>query len=470
MERFVFDDTEILTTQIESFIDLPQIASWEIKLHDYLDVLVLTELSSDLLITAGTAHNYIFVGPGNDHIDTGLGDDRIFAGDGNDTLIGGFGSDVLNGAGGDDVLNAGNGEDWVDAGDGDDLIIGGSGLGDDYYSGGDGVDTIKYSSATAGIRVNLSDGAASSKKLGEDAGIGKDTLESIENVIAGNFDDELVDDSSDNRFEGLSGNDRFELSLGKNYTDGGEGNDTIIIDGNGTFGSDLFAHNISSNLQTGTNEFLNLNGKTRFEDVLYGGADVDTVELTDASDAFFLHDTFSGFHSSLTLSNDHEARSGIARIKNIETINAGEGDDIVDLTSPDYSLAGQKITIDGGEGNDTLWGSDANETLKGGNGADELFGGSGVDELIGGSGADEFQFTKTSKNDTIADFNLSDGDTMKFFNTGGAEFDRESISLNSAGDELSIAFGSGVDDALTISLMHAGLNLDDLTADVLVIV
>lgn len=470
MERFVFDDTEILTSQIESFIDLPQIASWEIKLHDYLDVLVLTELSSDLLITAGTAHNYIFVGPGNDHIDTGLGDDRIFAGDGNDTLIGGFGSDVLNGAGGDDVLNAGNGDDWVDAGDGDDLIIGGSGLGDDYYSGGDGVDTIKYTSATAGIRVNLSDGAASSKKLGEGAGIGKDILESIENVIAGNFDDELVDDSSDNRFEGLTGNDRFELSLGKNYIDGGEGNDTIIIDGNGTFGLDLFAHNISSNLQTGTNEFLNLNGKTRFEDVLYGGADVDTVELTDASDAFFLHDTFSGFHSSLSLSNDHEGRSGTARIKNIETINAGEGDDIVDLTSSDYSLAGQIITVDGGEGNDTLWGSDADETLKGGNGDDELFGGAGLNELIGGAGADEFQFSKTSTNDTVADFNVSDGDTLKFFNTGGAEFDRESIALNSAGDELYIAYGSGVDDALTISLLNAGLQLDDLTSDVLIIV
>ena len=112
---------------------------------------------------------------------------------------------------------------------------------------------------------------------------------------------------------------------------------------------------------------------------------------------------------------------------------------------------------------------DANETLKGGNGDDELFGGAGINELIGGSGADEFQFTKTSTNDTVADFSISDGDTLKFFNTGGAEFDRDSIALNSAGDELTIAYGSSADDLLTITLTNAGLQLNDLATDVLII-
>ena len=159
-----------------------------------------------------------------------------------------------------------------------------------------------------------------------------------------------------------------------------------------------------------------------------GGADVDTVELTDGSDAFFLHDSFGGFHSSLTLVEDYDSRLGTARIANIENITSGLGDDIVDLTSPDYSLAGQNITVDGGSGNDTLWGSDANETLKGGVGDDELFGGAGTNVLTGGAGADEFQFTKTSTNDTIKDFSLIDGDTLKFFNKGGAQFDRDSVS------------------------------------------
>ena len=200
-----------------------------------------------------------------------------------------------------------------------------------------------------------------------------------------------------------------------------------------------------------------------------GGADVDTVELTDASDAFFLHDSFSGFHSSLTLSNDHEGKSGTARIENIENINAGDGDDIVDLTSSDYSLAGQDITVDGGAGNDALWGSDANETLNGGDGIDKLFGGAGINNLIGGLGADEFQFTETSSDDTLGDFSVADGDTLKFFNTGDAQFDRDSLALSSAGDELTIAYGTDEDDWLTIRLMNSDLQLNDLTGDVLII-
>ena len=392
---------------------------------------------------------------------------------GNNVLEGietGDGGDEVYALGGDDLIYTAGGDDLVFAGNGNDTVIGGSGLGDDYYDGGNGIDTIKYTSAEDGILVNLKQGFAHALGGGDTAKIGSDLIYQIENIISGDFADELVDDHYSNSIFGNGGNDLITLSSGSDFADGGTGNDLVHLTGSGTFGSDLIAQNISSNLQTGTNEFLRVDGKTRFEDVMDGGADVDTVELTDASDAFFLHDSFSGFHSSLSLLNDYAGELGTARIENIENINAGGGDDIIDLTSPDYSLAGQNITVDGNEGNDTLWGSDANETLKGGNGDDELFGGAGINELIGGSGADEFQFTETSSNDTVSDFSISDGDTLKFFNTGGAQFDRESIALNSEGDELTIAYGSGVDDTLTITLMDAGLQLDNLTADVLFIV
>jgi len=265
---------------------------------------------------------------------------------------------------------------------------------------------------------------------------------------------------------GTSIGDIIEGGAGNDVIHGGAGDDTIILESNGTFGSELYAYNVSSSLQTGTEDSINLAGKIRFGDVMDGGADVDTIELTDGSDAFFLHDSFGGFHSSLTLVEDYDSRLGTARIANIENINSGLGDDIVDLTSPDYSLAGQNITVDGGSGDDTLWGSDANETLKGGVGDDELFGGAGTNVLTGGAGADEFQFTGSSTNDTIKDFSLTDGDTLKFFNKGGALFDRDSISLNNAGDELSIYDGAGV---LTITLEGAGLQLGDLGSDVLIL-
>ena len=241
------------------------------------------------------------------------------------------------------------------------------------------------------------------------------------------------------------GDDTFELGAGKNYSGGGDGNDMIILSSDNKFTSSYVAKNISSSLQTGTEERLNLNGKTRFEDVMDGGADVDTVELTDASDALFLHDSFSGFHSSLSLSDDYAGELGTARIENIETINAGGGDDIIDLTSPDYSLAGQNITANGGEGNDTLWGSDANETLKGENGDDVLFGGAGTNSLTGGEGADEFQFTRTSIADTVTDYDLSSGDQLTFFYEAASEEAGWSFSIQN-GDlrwgENTIDFGT----------------------------
>ena len=55
-------------------------------------------------------------------------------------------------------------------------------------------------------------------------------------------------------------------------------------------------------------------------------------------------------------------------------------------------------------------------------------------------------------NNTIEDFSISEGDTLKFFGTGGAQFDRDSIALNTAGDELTISYGSDAGDILTISL------------------
>lgn len=391
-------------------------------------------------------------------------DDNLIGGVGDDTISGGGGNDKLYGGDGDDTLDGGEGDDEIYGGDGDDIIY--TSPGNDIYDGGDGIDTVVTnfisSTPTAGDRSSL-------RNIENNFFIGESNISMDRSDDPDSGNNHVKSESGDDRVLLGVGDDTFELGSGKNYSGGGQGNDTIVLDGNGTFGSGFAALNISSSLQAGTEERINLNGKTRFEDVMDGGADVDTVELTDASDAFFLHDSFSGFHSSLTLSDDYSGKSGTARIENIENINAGGGDDIIDLTSPDYSLVGQSITVDGGEGNDTLWGSDANDTLKGGNGDDELFGGAGINELIGGSGADEFQFTETSSNDTVSDFSISDGDTLKFFDTGGAQFDRDSIALNSEGDELTIAYGSGVDDTLMITLMDAGLQLDDLTADVLLI-
>ena len=120
-----------------------------------------------------------------------------------------------------------------------------------------------------------------------------------DNLSGGDGNDTLSGGAGDDVLIGGSGDDTLDGGDGDDQLDGGAGDDTIILESNGTFGSDLSAYNTTSSLQAGTEESINLDGKTRFGDVMDGGADVDTVELTDSSDAFFLHDSFSGFHSSL---------------------------------------------------------------------------------------------------------------------------------------------------------------------------
>jgi len=132
------------------------------------------------------------------------------------------GDDTVTGTTSDDsYLYAGAGDDVVDGGSGDDLLIGGSGLGNDTYIGGTGTDTVKYTSATAGIRVDLSKGTAASIS-GDAASIGRDQLSGIENIIGGQYDDILVGDAQANRLEGGSGSDQL---------DGGSGIDTAAYSG-----------------------------------------------------------------------------------------------------------------------------------------------------------------------------------------------------------------------------------------------
>jgi Ca2+-binding RTX toxin-like protein len=64
---------------------------------------------------------------------------------------------------------------------------------------------------------------------------------------------------------------------------------------------------------------------------------------------------------------------------------AGAGNDAVTIGN---GLAGIPITIDGGDGNDTLIAGDADITIMGGNGDDTIIGGPGNDSLDGGAGND----------------------------------------------------------------------------------
>jgi len=112
---------------------------------------------------------------------------------------------------GDDVLAGSSEEDTIQGLDGNDKLQGFTG--NDLIDGGNGRDRAIYSDATGGVTVNLAAGTASG------AGVGSDTLRSIEFVTGSNFADTFNGANfaggsinagsfgAQNSFEGLGGDD-----------------------------------------------------------------------------------------------------------------------------------------------------------------------------------------------------------------------------------------------------------------------
>jgi len=279
-----------------------------------------------------------------------------------------------------------------------------------------------------------------------------DTFVNIENVITSELSDTVTDDNGDNAFQLLEGNDTATVSGGADLVVAGDGQDTVNLSSSMQWTAGFYAHNDGQTDVVGTQQLVSLSGKTRLSDVLDGGVDIDTLNLTGSADAFFLHDSFSGFHQWLELSQDSSGRNSHARLIELEVINAGDGDDVIDMTSEDYSLASLDMTLNGEGGNDILWAAQGDDTLNGGTGSDVLNGSSGNDTLTGGSGADIFEFTATSGNDTITDFNKNEDELHFYFREGEAE-ETAVASINN---------GIVAWDAVTVDLGDHALEISDL--------
>ncbi|MES2677874.1 MAG: peptidoglycan DD-metalloendopeptidase family protein [Pseudomonadota bacterium] len=166
-------------------------------------------------------------------------------------------------------------------------------------------------------------------------------------------------------------------------------------------------------------------GKQRSYDAFDGGNGYDKINLTSGNDVMFLDDAI--------VSNIGE----IAKLSSIEEINAGDGDDVIDLTSLNFSY--EDVIINGGNGDDVLWGNDGDDILNGEEGNDNLQGGKGNDIIDGGNGDDIIK--GYDGNDSI---------------TGGNGFDMIS---GGAGNDIFI-FTNKTDSAQTISEQEADMILD----------
>ncbi len=400
-------------------------------------------------VIGGAGDDIIAGGDGNDTIYgdyTGWNSSR----DGNDTISGGKGNDTIRGGGGDDVAVyagnrneyeitvTGNGsviiKDLVDGRDGTDKVYDvetfrfadgdvsfenlGSGVGGGQGSGSEIVYPLDIQAAltdtdgseTLSILVEgMPEGAFLS--AGTDNGNGSwslspadlngltltagpeqsfaldisatsreangSTAESRLQLMVGEAEGETPEDPRvpgvtlnggrcNDTLTGGDGDDVINGGGGSDVLSGGGGNDTLVFNDDGQWGCTTAYHAGDPGV-AGTGEQVSLRGLDRSYDVFDGGDGHDTLVMGDGNEALFLND-------------------GRSRIVNVEEIQAGDGNDVVDLTDRNHGYG--DITVDGGRGDDVVWTSSGNDELIGGEGNDRLHGGSGNDILDGGPGKD----------------------------------------------------------------------------------
>lgn len=123
---------------------------------------------------------------------------------------------TVNAGGGDDVITSNSSSASVLGGDGDDRLV--SGPAGDYFDGGAGRDTIDYSGVSSAVTVSLKTGA----------GVGGDSLVSVEGVIGTAFNDTLVGAGNGSSLSGGAGSDRFEVGS-KDSASLGTGADLVYV-------------------------------------------------------------------------------------------------------------------------------------------------------------------------------------------------------------------------------------------------
>ena len=354
---------------------------------DSASALTLTDYQLDLHLTGSAAIN----GAGN-------GSDNILTGnDAANQLSGLDGADQIFGGGGDDLLLGGAGSDYLSGDSGADTLVGGAG--NDVLDGGAGfMDAASYSSAPAGVTVNLSQTGWQ-----QTYGAGFDHLINVESLVGSAYDDTLTGNGFNNSIVGGDGNDTLYGGTGTDVLDGGSGNDTVNFSASSQGVSVSLAITSAQLVATNATETLasieNAIGSTWSDtligdgqsntlignlgnDILDGGLGNDWLDGGEGSDtASYASAPGAVTLSLLTDGPQDTGGAGIDTFSSIENLAGSAFGDMLAGDTHDNMLAG-------GDGDDVLTGYAGNDQLSGGNGADSLDGGAGADVLDGGSNAD----------------------------------------------------------------------------------
>ncbi|WP_374377627.1 calcium-binding protein, partial [Dongia sp.] len=435
---------------------------------------------------------------GNDTLDISGADPMgvsliLDGGNGNDTLHGGAGNDILAGGADDDrfIWNMGDGRDLVEGGTGFDVVeVNGTSAGDLFTVSTDAGGTHIASGADGGTGIDILSGVEEIVVAGKS---GNDTLTATQmhdtaihlildggagndHLSGGTGNDTLIGGEGDDVIDGNQGNDTVFMGAGtdtfiwdpgdgSDFVDGGTGTDVVLFNGSnasesmviGADGDHAFVNRDIANIH------MDLDNVERLEVSVLGGTDHVTINALDGTD---VKSVAIGLAASLSGGDD-----GVA---DTVTVNATGSDDSIKLETVNgvthitglhadievwSATAQDRLEVNGLGGNDII---DARNhtgaialTLDGGEGADTLIGGDN-DILIGGAGNDTF----LGFGDIIVD-DFHDGDRIDLRNIAGVtDFDTVLAHAQNIGTDVVLDFGA--DHTITLRNMQvSSLGSDD---------
>lgn len=376
---------------------------------------------------------------GQDVLQGGGGDDSLAGDEGSDSILGGAGADALLGGNGNDTLDAGADNDQVFGEAGDDSLQGG--LGDDSLSGALGddtfadLDTFAWSEQVSASSV-LTLNSNGFEGLGRDSvtsqlsrfimvgdqrnnvldastcvfavefvgGGGQDTFRSPDPALA----DATIDDAYDiltgqtlriDAAHGVLANDSQMITAQHRpqvVTPPQYGQLTLRDDGSFDYvpvtnflGHDSFVYRLGelTDLATVTLAIV----KPRF---VISGSQLE-VRASQPSQIWFWSNGEDVIASMREVDDSESFEQSLspAQRNAIQTlvIIGSEGADTIELQSlfsMDFPNL-RKVSVQGGNGDDTIIGSELPDSIFGGDGADSIAAGLGNDTILGGNGDDE---------------------------------------------------------------------------------
>jgi Ca2+-binding RTX toxin-like protein len=251
------------------------------------------------------------------------------------------------------------------------------------------------------------------------------------NIFGGAGNDTITGGSGNDQLFGQAGNDTLLGKGGFDFLFGGQNNDTLT---GGDADDQVFG-------ESGNDRFIWNPGDDT--DLNEGGAGTDTVEVNGGGGAEVFTTTANGARVRFDRLDPAPFSIDIGTSENL-VLNANGGDDSFSATGNLAALI--KITVDGGQGNDTLLGSNGIDLLLGGDGNDFIDGQQGNDVAFLGADNDVFQWDPGDGSDTVEG---QDGADRLLFN-------------GSAGSEIMTASANGGRVLFTRNLGNIAMDLNDV--------